>query len=245
MSTHRPSPPLLLLPGLLCDAALWRPQVEALADCCEPTVIDLTGQDSIADMADTVLARAPRTFALAGFSMGGQVALEIHARAPQRVQRLALMSTNDAGLVPAVREHLGHAIDRIELEGLNGYLDDAFPLYFGHLGAASNALRTVFFGMAERLGPAVAIRQLRALLGYAGRDRGLEAITCPTLLLCGEIDARTPVGLHQQMAARIPRAPLGQASLRVIADAGHFTLLEQPAEVATALRAWLQCASAR
>jgi pimeloyl-ACP methyl ester carboxylesterase len=247
MSMPRPLPPpqLLLLPGLLCDAALWLPQIEALADCCEATVMDLTGQDSIVEMADAVLARAPSAFALAGFSMGGQVALEIQARAPQRVQRLALMSTNDAGLVPAVREHLGHAIERIDREGLSGYLNDAFPLYFGHCGDAGGTLRTVFFRMAERLGPAVAIRQLRALLGYRGRDRGLEAIMCPTLLLCGAVDARTPVALHEEMAARISHAPHGHASLSVIADSGHFTLLEKPAEVATALRAWLHWPSRR
>jgi pimeloyl-ACP methyl ester carboxylesterase len=197
--------------------------------------MDLCGQDSIADMAEAVLARAPSTFALAGFSMGGQVALEIHARAPQRVQRLALMSTNDAGLLPAVREHLGHAIERIDSEGLTGYLEDAFPLYFGHCAATSDPLRTAFFGMAQRLGPQVAIRQLRALLSYRARDRGLESISCPTLLICGELDARTPVALHERMAVRVPRS-----FLSVIADSGHFTLLEKAAEVAAVMRTWLR-----
>src|SRR3546814_4065278 len=84
--------PLSLLPGLLCDAALWRPQVEALADIAEPWVADLTTQDSTAAMAETVLAAMPPRFALAGLSMGGYVALEIMARAPERVTRLALRS---------------------------------------------------------------------------------------------------------------------------------------------------------
>jgi pimeloyl-ACP methyl ester carboxylesterase len=236
MRTHRRPhvPPLLLLPGLLCDAALWQPQLEALSGCCEATVMELSGQDSIAGMADAILARAPSTFALAGFSMGGQVALEIYARAPQRVQRLALMSTNDAGLLPAVREHLGHAIERIDSAGLTGYLDDAFALYFRHRAVVNDQLRTAFFGMAQRLGPGVAICQLRALLDYRGRDRGLEAISCPTLLMCGELDARTPVALHERMAARVPRA-----SLTVIGDCGHFTLLEKAAEVTAVMRSWL------
>jgi pimeloyl-ACP methyl ester carboxylesterase len=237
MSMFRPSPPpLLLLPGLLCDAALWQPQIEALADCCEATVMDLTGLDSIADMADAVLARAPSTFALAGFSMGGQVALEIYARAPHRVQRLALLSTNDAGLVPAVREHLGKAIDRIEAEGLTHYLDEAFPLYFGHCDQTDReALRTTYFETAERLGASVATRQLRALLTYRGRQAGLEAISCPTLLICGALDARTPASLHEQMAARIRHA-----ALSVIGGSGHFTLLEKPAEVSAVMRHWVR-----
>src|SRR3546814_16547668 len=85
--------PLALLPGLLCDAALWRPQVEALADFAEPWVADLTTQDSTAAMAESVLAAMPDRFALAGLSMGGYVALEIMARAPERVTRLALLDT--------------------------------------------------------------------------------------------------------------------------------------------------------
>jgi pimeloyl-ACP methyl ester carboxylesterase len=238
MSELRRSPvvPLLLLPGLLCDAALWQPQLDALREHCEAIVMDMSGHDSIDGLADAILAIAPPTFALAGFSMGGQVALEICARAPHRVQRLALMSTNDAGLVPAVREHLGKAIDRIEAEGLTHYLDDAFPLYFGHCDKAHReALRTTYFEMAERLGASVAIRQLRALLSYRGRQRGLEAISCQTLLMCGEVDARTPVSLHERMAARIQRA-----SLSVIGGSGHFTLLEKPAEVSAVMRNWLR-----
>ena len=62
--------PLVLLPGLLCDAALWAPQVEALADIAEPSVADLTRDESLAGMARRVLAAAPARFALAGLSMG-------------------------------------------------------------------------------------------------------------------------------------------------------------------------------
>src|SRR3546814_5973887 len=69
------------------------PQVEALADIAEPWVADLTTQDSTAAMAETVLAAMPPRFALAGLSMGGYVALEIMARAPERVARLALLDT--------------------------------------------------------------------------------------------------------------------------------------------------------
>src|SRR3546814_5736261 len=85
--------PLALLPGLLCDAALWQPQIETLADLAEPWVADLTTQASTAAMAESVLAAMPDRFALAGLSMGGYVALEIMARAPARVPRLALLDT--------------------------------------------------------------------------------------------------------------------------------------------------------
>src|SRR5262245_52622153 len=92
--------PLILLPGLLCDAALWRGQVEELADLAEPWVADLTRDDSVTVMAQRVLAQAPPRFALAGLSMGGYVAQEIMRQAPRRVERLALLDTSGRADAP-------------------------------------------------------------------------------------------------------------------------------------------------
>ncbi len=46
--------PLILLPGLLCDWALWQPQVEALADIAEADVADLSRDESLPLMAARV-----------------------------------------------------------------------------------------------------------------------------------------------------------------------------------------------
>jgi len=86
--------PLIFLPGLLCDAALWAHQVRDLADITNTTVGDLTHDSSIVAMAERVLAGAPDRFALAGLSMGGYVAQEIMRREPERVERLALIDTS-------------------------------------------------------------------------------------------------------------------------------------------------------
>lgn len=90
-------PAVLLLCGLLCDAAIWQPQRTALRDLADMQVMDFAGFDSIAQMAAHVLAVAPPQFALAGHSMGGRVALEIMRQAPARVLRLALL---DTGIAP-------------------------------------------------------------------------------------------------------------------------------------------------
>jgi pimeloyl-ACP methyl ester carboxylesterase len=86
--------PLILLPGLLCDARLWTHQSRDLADLSRPIVADLTGRDTVTDLARDVLAGAPERFALAGLSMGGYVAQEIMRQAPERVTRLALLDTS-------------------------------------------------------------------------------------------------------------------------------------------------------
>ena len=86
--------PLILLPGLLCDQALWAHQSETLSDIADITVADMTREETIQGMAERVLDSGPETFALAGLSMGGYAAQEIIRQAPERVERLALLDTS-------------------------------------------------------------------------------------------------------------------------------------------------------
>jgi pimeloyl-ACP methyl ester carboxylesterase len=97
-----------------------------------------------------------------------------------------------------------------------------------------------FYAMGSELGPAVAVRQMQALLHYRGSTGNLGAIVCPTLLICGDEDQRTPVAVHEHMAKNIPGA-----SMQVMRGAGHFTPLERPAEVNRALRQCLALAPGR
>jgi pimeloyl-ACP methyl ester carboxylesterase len=226
---------LVLVPGLLCDHRLWDSQTQALAAAARSRIPDLSGYDSIEAMAAAVLSAAPEHFALAGFSMGGCVALEIMARAPRRVYRLALLSTSAAGLPANVREHYGQWITRIETTGLAQYLADAFPRYVAPERAHDQALWETFSAMGKDLGAAVAVRQMRALLGYCGFRGDLRSVACPTVLICGAQDQRTPVEVHEQLARQIIAA-----ELTVVAGSGHFTPLEAPAVVAAALHQWLR-----
>jgi pimeloyl-ACP methyl ester carboxylesterase len=66
--------PLVLLPGLLCDAGVWEPQICSLG---EVLAIDYGAADSLSGMAEITLREAPAQFALAGHSMGGRVAPEV------------------------------------------------------------------------------------------------------------------------------------------------------------------------
>ena len=87
-------PPLILIPGLLNDAELWRDQLAALADIADCRVADIRQGESLEALALSVLAQAPPRFALAGFSLGGYVAIEIARIAGQRLDRLALLDTS-------------------------------------------------------------------------------------------------------------------------------------------------------
>jgi pimeloyl-ACP methyl ester carboxylesterase len=87
---------VLFLPGLLCDAEIWRDQADALSDVAECTIADLTQDESVGAMAERALALITGRFALVGLSMGGYVAFEIMRRAPERVMALALFDTSAA-----------------------------------------------------------------------------------------------------------------------------------------------------
>src|SRR5688572_7400525 len=86
--------PLILIPGLLNDADLWRDQVLGLSGMATCQVADITKGTTLRELAEGVLADALERFALAGFSLGGYVAQEVARIAPERITRLALLDTS-------------------------------------------------------------------------------------------------------------------------------------------------------
>jgi pimeloyl-ACP methyl ester carboxylesterase len=226
--------PLVLIPGLLCDAALWRAQMEDLADIAEPMVADMTHDESMAAMACTVLNAAPQRFALAGLSMGGYVAQEVMRQASSRVLKLALLDTGaraDTAEQSARRRGLIELAQKGDFKGVTPRL---LPLFLHPDRLADEELVAAVTEMAERVGKDAFLRQQRAIMGRTDSRPSLAAIGCPTLVLCGRQDALTPVALHQEMAAQIPGA-----GLEIIEDCGHLSTMERPREVTAALRQWL------
>ncbi len=234
-------PVLVLLPGLLCDAALFKPQTDALLEICAPWVADLTRDATISDMAARVLRDIPANeFALAGLSMGGYVAQEILRQAPHRVQRLALLDTRSRPDEPAEteRRRLLMALAQSE-RGFTPVTTRLLPLLIHPARVSEESLVTVIREMAERVGVDAFLRQQRAIIARPDFRPGLGLIECPTLLVCGRQDALTPVEFHQEMADGIPGA-----RLEIIEDCGHLSTLEKPQAVNALLRDWLGAALA-
>jgi len=230
-------PVLVLLPGLLCDAALWAPQVEALSDAYRLWVADLALDDSIAGMARRALSEAPaERFALAGLSMGGYVAMEIVRQAPQRVTQLALLDTRARLDTPAETERRRELIGIARTErGFTPITNRMLPLLVHPERTKDDRLVRIIRGMAERTGVDGYVRQQMAIMSRADFRREVSRIMCPTLVLCGRQDMLTPLEMHEELVRLI-----AAASLTVIEDCGHLSTLERPAEVNTALRGWLE-----
>ena len=226
--------PLVLLPGLLCDAALWRPQVEALADVADCQVADLTRDDSMAAFAERVLAGAPPRFALAGLSMGGYVAQEVVRRAPERVMRLALLDTSARADTEEQSARRRGLIELARKGNFKGVTPRLLPLLIHADRLADEPLTTAVMAMAERVGMAAFLRQQQAILTRVDGRPDLPRIACPTLVLCGRDDALTPLAVNEEMARLIPGA-----RMVVVEACGHLATLERPDAVNAALRDWL------
>jgi pimeloyl-ACP methyl ester carboxylesterase len=230
---NRPS--LVLIPGLLCDATLWRAQIEDLADMAQPWVADVTRDDSIAAMAQRVLAEAPPgRFTLAGLSMGGYVAQAIMRVAPDRVARLALLDTSaraDTAEQSARRRGLIELAEKGEFQGVTPRL---LPVFLHPDRLSDKPLTDAVMAMTARVGKDAFLRQQRAIIGRIDNRPNLPAISCPTLVLCGREDQLTPLAGHEEIASLIPGA-----RLEVIEECGHLSTMERPWEVSVALRQWL------
>jgi pimeloyl-ACP methyl ester carboxylesterase len=225
---------LILIPGLLCNQALWSGQVAALACHAEIVIPDLTRQKTISEMALAVLAEAPEHFSLAGFSLGSQVALEIMRTSKGRVERLALLSATHGGLLPAVAKALRQAVETIEQGGFDSYLEAAYPTYVSTAHVDDPELKRQFIEMAKAVGQDAGVRQMQALLGIEGPFQNLDHIHCPTVIVGGRDDHRTTPAAHEALAQDI-----SGSELVIIDDAAHFTPLEKPKIVAEVLKRWL------
>ena len=225
--------PLVFLPGLICDAALWQQQADALSDIADATIADLTHAISIAEMADQVLASAPPQFALAGLSMGGYVALEMMRRAPQRVLKLALFDTS-AAPDPAERAAQRRAgLESLKLGKFVGVTTKMLPQLV-HAQHLESEVGEAVMAMAARVGSQVFIRQQEAILERDNYLPTLTDIKVPTLVAIGDSDILTPM----QHSLDIHWGIKG-SRFHVFKNCGHLPALEVPQETTMLLRRWL------
>lgn len=229
--------PLILLPGLLCDAHLWAAQCDALADIADCRVVILNQDDNMTAMAERVLGAAPARFAVAGLSMGGYCAQEIMRLAPERVTRLGLLDTSAGADLPersaTRREWVAYA--QQSDAAFDEIIERHVPMYLPPERLSDTALVEAVRASARNIGVEAYARQQAAIAGRRDQHDTLAAITCPTLVLCGHQDAATTPAMHEDLARAIGAA----AHLEMIDDCAHLSTLERPDAVSAAMRRWL------
>lgn len=226
--------PLVLIPGMMCDARMWG----ALPAAVHPRPVHHAmpvGADSMGGLVAAILQSAPPRFALAGVSLGGIVAMEVVRQAPDRVERLALMDTNPLAETPAAKARRGPQVARVLAGGLASVMrDEMKPNYLAN-SPQRTAILDLCMKMAMALGPQVFADQSRALAARPDQTATLAAYRNPALVLMGEHDIPCPRDRHDLMHALMP-----QSRLVIVPGAGHLPVLEKPFETTAALLRWLE-----
>jgi pimeloyl-ACP methyl ester carboxylesterase len=233
-------PTLVLLPGLMCDRAVWAPQVEALSARVVCIVPHYGNANSLAAMAEQALRGAPAgPLSVAGHSMGGRIAFEMWMQAPQRIERLALLDTSCHPLPPGAegeRERAGrHALlDIARKQGLR-VMAREWAKGMVHPSRLGTPLFDAVLDMFERGTVEAFAAQIEALLARRDATDLLATIAVPTLALCGRDDGWSPPSRHEFMHEHI-----AGSRLVVLEQCGHMSTMEQPAAVTDALVRWLE-----
>jgi pimeloyl-ACP methyl ester carboxylesterase len=231
--------PLLLVPGLMCDHAVWEPLLPTLRAGRACTVVDHGMADSLPRMARQLLDAAPDRFAIAGHSMGARVALEVLRQAPERVTRVALLDTGYQaranGVAGEEEARKRHALLALAREQGVRAMATAWVQGMVHPARLADApLIDAILTMFERKSADVFACQIRALLARPDASDVLASLQVPTLILCGRQDGWAPVAQHEAMQRLAPGSVLN-----VVEDAGHMAPMERPEAVTGALVNWL------
>ena len=231
---------LVLLPGLACDARLWRDQLPVLPAALETKVSDAaTRYGTIPSMAAAVLRENAGLLILCGASMGGMIAMEAARQAPERVVGLALLGTNaqpESAETYALREA---AIELFERGDVRDVIEPNIVFAFHRAQATDRELTQRYLQIVLDAGAVQLIRQNRAVMQRPDARTHLPSLRCPVLVMCGDSDTLTPPACSREIAALVP-----QAEMVWVPQCGHMLTMEKPALVNAALVDWLERVSA-
>jgi pimeloyl-ACP methyl ester carboxylesterase len=230
-----PKQSLLLLTGILCDATVWRHQIEDLGDIAEPAVPDYLNCDTLPAMAQKTLDAAPERFALAGHSMGARVALEMFRLAPERITRLALLDTSIIPVAPDEPRKRRELLDKVRRDGMEVLVRDWLPPMVWKAHHRDASIMEPLRAMVRGMNPEIFARQINAMLTRPEEASLLARIGCPALVLCGRHDAWRSPEQHAEWAYDIPGV-----HFEIIENCGHMAPWEKPSEVTASLRRWLE-----
>lgn len=226
--------PLVLVPGLNCSARVYAPQLPALWQFGPVQIADHRRGDSMAAIARTILDHAPPRFALAGFSMGGYIALEMLRQARERVLKLALIDTAAAADRPEQTEKRLRAI-ALTQEGKAAEREEAlWPLLVHESRLKDEAVRSVVKAMHQETGTEAYLHQQNAIMRRADSRPLLAGLRVKTLIVVGDSDQLTPPAAAREMNELVPGSKLD-----IIPNCGHMSTLERPDRVTKLLVEWL------
>jgi len=236
-------PPLVLVHGAAYDSRMWQPQLAALADELTVVAWDEPGAGRSSTVpSDFQLADYAHCLAaviedvglgpahVAGLSWGGTVALELYRHRADLVATLILADTYAGWKGSLSAEELKLRVEGVHRMMAAGEFDPTLPGLFAGDPPAE------FAPLLEAMRADVRRESMWTALGVmaeADQCDLLPGITVPTLLIWGELDARSPLGVAHDLEQAIR-----DTTLVLIPEAGHVSNLERPDLFTDAVRAF-------
>ena len=231
--------PIVWIPGHLCGPWLYADQLGSFGGE-RATILADTGQDdNLGAMAERLLSSVPERFVLAGLSMGGMVAMEVLARAPERVAGAVLMDTDPTRVRGKEVEWRGGLLAGAGRRGLDAYVSKFVDRFFLHDAAVAGRLGGLTRQMMSETPAAVALAQARALDTRREMVPLIAGYEGPVEVIVGAEDKVCPPLLHGPIAAALPGAVYTE-----VPGCGHLATLEAPAPINARIAALLARAEA-
>lgn len=228
------APNIIFIPSQLLTADLWAPQVAAFKGKAGCMVANNSGADTIAGIAAALLAGAPKTFSLCAHGMGGFVAFEVLRQAPERVEKLVLISTLASADTPAqTARRLGY-LKLVEVGEFAKVVEERIPMMIPAERRNDDALVGLVRKMAANTGAEAFLRQQKAIMGRIDSRPSLDKIRCPTLLIYGRFDGISNLDAQQEMLTGIKNA-----RLEIVEDSGHLVPIERPEKANALIGNWI------
>jgi len=218
--------PIMMVPGLFASPRLFADQVAHLGQLAAVMMAGPMRRETMRGIARDILAAAPPRFMLVGLSMGGYVCLEILRQAPERVEKLALLSTSARPDTPKQTTQREVQVEMARNGRFSELPDATFPHLVHPRHRGDETLRRLVRRMAEESGPDAFIRQQIATMNRPDSRPGLAEIRCPTRVLAGDGDEIIPAEHSKELAASI-----AGARHVIVPECGHVSAAEQPTAV--------------
>ncbi|MCX4981948.1 alpha/beta fold hydrolase [Streptomyces sp. NBC_00572] len=243
-------PALLLVHGHPFDHTMWQPQIDRFSATHRVIAPDLRGYgrtplgarrdktglgDFAEDLIDLLDALRIDDCVLAGLSMGGQIAMELYRRHPDRIRGLVLADTFPAAETDEGKAARNAMADRLLAGGAQAVREYADEVLDRMVAPYNTHAAPHVHRMMCATDPAGAAAALRGRAERPDYRETLTKVPFPALVVVGRDDSYTPVADAEDMHALLPHS-----TLAVIEEAAHLPNLERPDDFNAVLENYLR-----